>query len=343
VWSVATVASGLAARFWQLFLARMGVGVGEAVLNPAAMSLIADLFPKEKRGFAVAVVGTANYLGGGLALLAGGAAIAWVTSHGSLWAGFKPWQVVFLVLGLPGLVVALLMLTIVEPRHQREEKPAAGTLSELGAFLRANWFVVSCHFVGFSLEGTAAYAVTVWGPTFFIRHFHFAIPDVSLLLGPFLLVAGPLGGFIGGWLVQHWTRKGRDDAPMLTGLIGSTLVWIFIALAPLMPTALGAGFVFALSYTSGPLAATGALAAIQLMTPPKLRAQVVALYFFVVTIIGIIGGASIVAFFTDNVFRSDAAIGSSIALTAAILGPIMSVLLFLSLKPFRQAVRASED
>ena len=93
---------------------------------------------------------------------------------------------------------------------------------------------------------------------------------------------------------------------------------------------------------SGPLAALGALAALQLMTPAKLRAQVVALYFFVVTIIGIIGGASIVALFTDYFFHDEAMVGASISLTAVLLGPVMTLLLWLGLKPFRQAARDAE-
>jgi MFS family permease len=249
---------------------------------------------------------------------------------------------VFMMVGLPGLAVALLSLTIVEPRHAREAKPVAGTLAELTAFMRARWLVMTCHFVGFALEGATVYGVTIWSPTFFVRHFQMTIVEASFLLGPFLLVMGPLGGFIGGWLVNHWTRKGRDDAAMLTGLIGITLVWPPIALAPLMPTPMGSAILFAISFAAGPCCAVGALAAVQIMTPGKLRAQVVALYFFVVTIISIMGGPSIVAFFTDHLFRSDAAIGSSIALTAAILGPIMSLLILASLRPFRQAVREGE-
>lgn len=341
VWSVATAASGLAGNFWHLFLARMGVGVGEAVLHPAANSLIADLFPKEKRGFPLALITASNYVGGGLALLVGGVAIAWATSLGPV-GGFKPWQLVFMMVGLPGLIVALLSLTIVEPRHLQKEKPVAGSLRELFAFIHKRWFVLTCHFVGFALEGATVFGVTVWSPTFFIRHFNVSATQASYLLGPFLLVMGPLGGFIGGWLVNYWTRKGRDDAAMLTGLIGICLVWPPIALAPLMPTVFGSTLVFAFSFAAGPCCAVGALAAVQLLAPGRLRAQVVALYFFVVTIISIMGGPSIVALFTDYVFRDEAAVGSSISLTAVILGPIMSLLIFISLKSYRQAVREIE-
>jgi len=197
--------------------------------------------------------------------------------------------------------------------------------------------------VGYSLEGATVFGVTVWAPTFFIRHFSMSIPEAGFLLGPFLLVMGPLGGFIGGWLVNYLTRKGRDDAPMLTGLVGILLVWPAIAIAPHMPTVMGAAAVFGFSFMAGPIAAVGALAAVQLITPGKLRAQVVALYFFVVTVISIMGGPSIVALFTDYLFRSGAAVGYSISLTATVLGPLMSVLIFVSLKPFRRVVQETES
>jgi len=342
VWSLATAASGLATRYMHLFLARMGVGVGEAVLTPASISLIADIFPKEKRGFALGVLGSANYLGGGLALLLGSAAITWVASLGPLWGGLKPWQAVFMIVGLPGLLVAFLMLTIVEPRHRQTEKQPAGNLRDLKDFISARPLLFTCHFLGFSLEGAVAYAVAVWGPTFFVRHFHLTASEAGLVLGPFLLVAGPLGGLIGGWLVAHWTKKGRDDAPMLTGLLGTVLVCLAIAIAPLMPSVIGAAFFFGLSYAAGPLAALGAFAALQLVTPVKLRAQVVALYYFVVTIVSIVGGATIVALFTDYLFRAEAAIGYSISLTAILLGPLATLLLWISLKPFARMAQDAD-
>ena len=339
VWSVATAASGFATRFSHLFLARMGVGVGEAVLTPATVSLIADLFPKEQRGFALGAVGAANYIGGGLALLLGSIAIAAAATLVPLWGITEPWKIVFLIVGLPGVLVALLMLTVAEPPRGHERDGETGSWAELMAFLSARRWVLGCHFLGFSLEGAIAYAVAVWAPTFFVRNFQMTAAEAGLMLGPFLLVGGPLGGLIGGWLLQRWSKAGHDSAPMIAGLLGSAVVCLAVGLAPLMPTPLLSALFFGISFTFGPIAALGAFAAIQLIAPARLRAQVVAIYYFVVTMISIMGGASIIAYFTDNVFHDPAAIGRSISLTALLLGPFCVLVLWLALAPYARAAR----
>jgi MFS family permease len=339
VWSLATAASGLATRFWHLFIARMAVGSGEAVLGPASLSLVADLFPKEKRGLAMAAFGASMQIGGGLAFVVGGAAIAWIISLGPLWNGMKSWQAVFLILGLPGLLVALLCLTIPEPRRQMREKMAAGTLRELWQFFAAHKFVLSCHFLAYSLLGLVGVAVQAWGPAFFMRHFHLGIKDAGLMLGLPLLIAAPFGNILGGWVINHLTKRGRDDAPMIAGLVGLGFAWVFAAIGPQMPTATGASILFGLSMIAGGMPFIGAQVALQAITPAKLRAQVAALYFFVVTIVSIFGGFSIVAAFTDNLFGDPAAVGYSITATVALAGPLAMLLIAISLDAFKKMAR----
>ena len=119
VWSVMTALCGAARNYWQLFLARMGVGVGEAALSPPAYSLIADYFPKDRLGTAIGVYSLGIYLGSGLAMMLGG----WVTGRvaaAAMWTlpligEVRPWQAVFFVIGLPGLLLALWVGTLREP------------------------------------------------------------------------------------------------------------------------------------------------------------------------------------------------------------------------------------
>ena len=122
LWSLMTAGCGLTKRFWQLALMRMGVGVGEASLSPAAYSLISDYFRPALRSTAMSVYSMGIYLGSGLALILGGFVIGYTAGqeHAVLpWVGtVRPWQQVFLLVGLPGLLVALLLLTIREPERK---------------------------------------------------------------------------------------------------------------------------------------------------------------------------------------------------------------------------------
>lgn len=119
VWSLFTAGCGLAKNFWQMLLMRIGVGVGEASLSPAAYSLIYDYFPPHRRATALSVYGTGIYLGGGLALLLGGVVIKLASAQDSwvlpIIGETRPWQIIFLVAGLPGVVFSLLLFTVREP------------------------------------------------------------------------------------------------------------------------------------------------------------------------------------------------------------------------------------
>src|SRR5690606_23745364 len=122
LWSLATAAGGLARNFGSLFAARSLIGVGEASLNPAAYSMIADYFRPSRRGIATAIFACGATVGGGLAIMLGGQLVDWVYATGAtlpLMPDAAPWQIVFVVIGLPGLLVALLIaLTVREPERQ---------------------------------------------------------------------------------------------------------------------------------------------------------------------------------------------------------------------------------
>ena len=119
LWSLMTAACGLARSFFQLFLARVGVGVGEAALSPAAYSMISDYFTEDKLGRAIAVYQSGGLFGGGLAFIIGGAVVSMIISSDATSLTFvgilKPWQIAFLIVGLPGILMAFLMLTVKEP------------------------------------------------------------------------------------------------------------------------------------------------------------------------------------------------------------------------------------
>lgn len=338
-WSLATAACGASYQFVQLFLARMGVGVGEAVLTPAAFSLIGDLFPKERRGFALAVFGASVATGTGLALIVGGLIVQWVDHFGTVqtWIGpLRSWQLVFIAVGLPGLIIAALAMTMVEPRHTAEKAPEV-PFSELLAFVKKNFVVLLLMFLANSFAGLIATGYGAWAFTYFIRVFHLSYATVGLWSGITIIFCAPFGGWLGGYLLKRWTVKGHVDAPLMLSLFGMSFVipsYILTTQMPNWPLALifqTLGFIFgAIPYIAG-------ASSVQLITPPRLRARISAIYFTFVTLIAIGGGPSVVAFFTQYVFRSDLRVGDSISVTSALMGPFMLGFIMLARKRFRAA------
>ena len=341
LWSLATAACGLASSFGQLFIARIGVGVGEAALSPSAFSMIADYFPKEKLGRALGVFVSGAFFGAGLAFLVGGAALAAVINMGNvelpLVGIVKPWQLTFFIVGLPGLAVAGWMMTVQEPaRRGLSDKPIA--TAEVFRFMRLRWRLFATHFVGFSLLSLVLVVMLTWGPTLFVRVHGFSQPEVGLKLGLILFFLSSGGVFAGGWLADVWQRAGHTDAPLRVGILAALTSVPFAVAGNLVTNADLAIALYCPMVFLGSLAIACAPTAIQLATPNQLRAQVSAIYMFALNIISSIIGPTGVGFITDYVFKDEMAVGASMALVVGIFVPLAALILWIGRAPFRDAV-----
>ena len=341
LWSLATAACGLAGSFLQLFVARIGVGVGEAALSPSAFSMIADYFPKAKLGKAMGVFTSGAFFGAGLAFMIGGAALGLVMQMGEVelpMVGIvQPWQLTFFIVGLPGLVVAALMMTVQEPpRRGLTDKPIATT--EVFRFLRSHLRLFAAHFVGFSLLSLVVVVMLAWGPTLFVRVHGFSQPEVGLKLGLILFFLSSGGVFAGGWLADLWQRAGHRDAPLRVGILAALTSLPFAVAGNLATNADLAIALYCPMVFLGSLAIACAPIAIQLATPNQLRAQVSAIYMLFLNIISSIVGPTGVGVITDYVFKDEMAVGASMALVVGVCGPLAALALWLGRAPFRDAV-----
>jgi MFS family permease len=344
VWSFMTALCGVARTFGQLFLARVGVGVGEAALGPAAYSLLSDFFTGPALTRALSVYTSAIYIGAGLALVIGGAIIAIVPAMNIPGVGhLEPWQVVFLFVGSPGLAIAVLMMTVREPPRTGVAAGAAGSLPvrEVVHFMgrqRAAYALLIAGFSAFSLLWNGANA---WIPTFFIRNFGWTPAVVGLRYGLVLLIFGTLGviagGILGGWLES----RGWTDANPRVGIIASALIMPFGILAPLQGNPEVALALFTVFVFAGSLPFGAAASAFQQITPNQMRGQVTAVYFFFLNLAGIGLGPTVVALITDHVFHDDIAVKYSLVIVALLAAPLAALLLWLSLRPFRSLRRAT--
>jgi len=343
-WSVMTAACGLAQSYWQLFAARVGVGVGEAALTPAAYSLIADSVPPRHLGRALGVFSSGVYLGAGLAYLLGGAAVDWLgrlppvvlPGVGEL----EPWQATFVLVGLPPVVLAALAATMHEPARKLKARPASGgSRADFGAFWRSTRAPLLAHIGGFTCLVLVFNAMNGWAPTLLIRIHGLSAGEAGMGLGAIIVVCGGGGIVAGGALMDRWRARGLADAPMRVGILSALGVAPFAAAAPLMPRAdlvlaALAPFMFFSSLAFG-----AAAAGLQMIAPNRVRGRVSAVYLFVNNLIGIGLGSVGIALLTDYVFEDEMALGSSMAIGTGLPALIGAALLFGGLRPFREAVK----
>lgn len=339
LWCVATAFCGLSRTFGELFLARIGVGVGEAALSPAALSTISDLFPKERRALPIGIYSMGVSLGVGLALLIGGVVIQLIgSSDPIILPGFGPlkvWQSTFLIVGLSGLVILPLLATLREPERRNELKSA--TLNQpLLPYLRANSDFFVRHYGGVAVYSILVSGVLAWAPAYFIRTHGWTPSEVGFRYGLVFLVFGAMGtvaaGIIAGWL----QRRGVKAAALLVTGLGIALAAPPMVMAGISsdPWIALAWFAVALAFFTSPGGV--AVQVLQEACPNTLRGRASALYYFAVSIIGLTLGPLAVAWTTEMVFGDPAAVGKSLAVVAAIFAPAGGLLVLSGRKGFRR-------
>jgi len=339
LWSLMTSACGFAKNVGMLFAARIGVAVGEAVLSPCAYSMISDYFPRGKRGLAISIFSLGILAGAGTAFIFGGLVASWATdavaASDGLLARFRPWQLTFILCGLPGLVVAALMFTVREP-ERRELFGAGGAvpLARVFEFLRGYRVVYSTLIIGVAFVAMANYAYFTWLPAYFIRVYAYTPRQIGLTFGTLLIGIGAPALFLSGWLADFWFRRGFAGAHLAVATIASGLAIVpaallWFAATPEQATACIALLVVFLAAHTGLVPA-----ALQLITPNELRGQVTAGYQFLLNLIALGCGPTIVALLTDRWFQDPLAVGKSMAITLCFALTTGVVLFLLAMRPY---------
>ena len=292
LWSLMTAVCGLTHSFVQLFMARVGVGVGEAGGVAPAYSLICDYFPAKERARALSVYSFGIPIGAALGIALGG----YITSLVS-------WRMAFFIVGLAGLLITpLLKLTVREPERgaldpERVDGAPAPSLFEVIAVLarKASFWGLSLGAASASMMG---YGLFFWAPSFLVRSFHLTLLHASLGFGALVLIGGLIGIWFGGALADRYGAKQRAmyayipaiaflaTLPFYAAGVLSTTLWISFAVL-LVPTALGLAWL-------GPV-----LAAVQHLVPGNMRATASALFLFINNLIGIGLGTTLIGVVSD--------------------------------------------
>lgn len=342
LWSLATALCGLAKSFSHLFLARMLVGVGEAGLTPGTLSLFSDIFDAPRRARAFAIYGMGLYLGSGLAFMLGGELIAVLEAMPALQlpllGTLYSWQQAFLIVGAPGVLLALVIAWIVkEPARGAMESNRSGSMvtaedqASFFGFLRHyrnNWQPYVGHNLGFGLQIMFAYALMSWLPVIFLRVHHWEVSQVGLSIGLIIFVFGPLGSYLGSMCFQYLHSRGMLDAEMRIGAVSMAGLGLFGMLAVSVASPTLALVASALSFFMMGFPAGIIYSSLQTITPPNLRGQAAAFFLLVGNLLGLGLGPLCVALVTDFFFGNQQQVDQSVQVVALLTMPLSTILVW---------------
>lgn len=334
VWSLMTAVCAAVTNFWQFFIARMGVGVGEAVLSPAAYSVISDSFPKNRIGLPMGVYGLGSAIGAGLAFIAGAAVVALVANAGEvsvpLLGTIEAWQVAFLAAGLPGLLVALLFVILPEPKRrfttaelaETENVPFKAVLN----YMKENRTFFWCLFLGVGMINLSVLGSISWLPAMMMRTFDMSLTNAGWLSGGLLIIGGLIGMVMGGAIMDRvggGTPRVRIMFCGWSAAIGTlgALIFPITGSIPLLSVS------FVLFFSAAAVTVGAAPSIIQQLAPNRMRATISAIYIFMVNAIGLGLGPTLTGILSDTFFPTATGIRYAIVVVA-VSGYLIGALLF---------------
>ncbi|MEM7081166.1 MAG: MFS transporter [Pseudomonadota bacterium] len=345
-WSLMTCLCGFAKNFIGLFFARVGVGVGEAALSPPAYSLLSDYFEPGKLRWATSIYAMGITLGGGLAYMIGGHVFEYFSTATlpEMLQGFEAWQLTFIAVGLPGVALSIAIALLKEPARQQTTLTQQGSdsipLSEIRAYLGTHWQAFTAIFAAVSLMSMIGYGHANWFPSFLQRTHNMPLTEAGTQLGLMSIFAGTPGALFGA-LAATWVRKrGYVDANLRVVGLAAALLILPAPLATLVPDASTAiallWFTSFVHYTYFGIS----LAALMAISPNRMRAQMSALLLFMANLFGLALGGSLIAGFTNFVYRDDMLLNLSLSTVAGIVYPATAVVVFWGLRYYRRALEA---
>ena len=346
IWSVMTVLTGLTKSYGQLMLARVGVGVGEATLSPAAVSIIADAFPRRRLGTAMSVYMIGIFAGSGFSYAFGG----WLASRWSdtsmvtvpLFGAVHPWQTVFFVIGLPGLAVAALALTMPEPKRTAGDRALEQVpIPQVIAYLRRNARTMIALCAGFMCSASVNWGMGFWLISFFTRTHGWSLAKAATLQGTLTALLGPIGVVFGGWLVDRFAKRGMIDAPLRVGIIGAVGMLVLAGLYPVLPSATMAAWVLVPVNIFAAMPWGAANVAIAEAMPSRMRGQGGAVFQLILGLSGGIGPTA-VALVTDKIFGNEQALRWSLMWVTIVGMSLAIAILSWGLPAYRATVAARD-
>lgn len=328
MWSLMTTLTGFARSFPLLMASRIGVGVGEATLVPASVSIIADMFPRRLLGTAMSVYTTGTFLGSGVGYILGAVMVDKLDALGNITlpvvGSMHAWQTVFFLVGIPGFLIALLALTMREPARTQSDADAKVPFSEVLAYMRGHSRTVLALTLGFACSAAVNYGIGAWMGSFFMRTHHWTAPQAGEWQGINTIVFGPIGTLLGGKLSDMWRKRGHADAPLLVGMFAAVCMILTAGVYPAVQSETIAKMLIIPVNIFAAMPWGAAAVAMAEVMPARMRGQGAAIYQLVVNLVAGIFGPTSVAVLTDYVFRNEASLRWSLV-TCTVVGMTLTL------------------
>jgi MFS family permease len=347
LWSTMTAFCGLSANFLQLFIARIGVGVGEAVLTPSAVSLLSDYFPKNKLPFAMSVYSIGMFIGAGMAGIGGGIVLAMlkgVTLNVPFFGILEYWQIGFLLAAAPGLILAVTIFSLREPKRKEM------AVDESGAEQKASFAMALSYmwerkklfltlFIGGAMVAIIQYQ-SLWYPELFMRKWDWSTAQAGPATGIPTIIGGITGLLAGGYYMSYQAKKGAHDVALKLAFFSAVGIGIPAVIMPLMSDVAISivGVTMVKFFVAMPLIA--GTTAIRMSVPNQMRGQFTAMYFVFIGLIGANLGPVLPGFINTFIFgEANDMLGISLSISAALTIPFSTILLWISWGEFKKHVK----
>lgn len=343
-WSLLTALCGMTKTFGGLFLVRVGVGIGEASLTPCATSLIGDYFPPRSRARAFGLFIMGSTFGAGITYAVGGALLEWLNGRGGLTlplvGDLKPWQAMFVLVGLPGIAVSLLfLLTVREPPRREVSNDGKGaSMAEIRAFARQNRATLICMYLGIALMAMTGFVFVNWLPTLFLRSYGWSTSQFSYAYGPLVFVAGIIGSSTAGGLANWLKSRQMADGTLRGCLIGCTGASLLAIAGPLMPAAEAALACYVLANLLATYMGVLAFTAISEVVPNEMRGVMTAVYYMMINLLAAGLAPVAVGMVTDFVFGDPQALAKSLVVVTLATAIPGTLLLTFGLRFYRESL-----
>ena len=341
IWSIATIACGFSKNYVSMFIARMGIGAGESTVHPGSISILGDYFDSNKIASPMSIYLLGPYLGAGIAMIFGAQVLDWTSQMDNviifpLIGEIAPWQLTFIAVGLPGILIAGLFLTIREPQRkiQESESIEVPSFSKIIQYIKNNWEVYGAIIIGNSCLIILLYGLQSWVPTMLLRVYEWDLVQSGRVYGSIAMLAGSAGVLSGPFVLRYMSKINVNAPHFKLAIIGITMATFSLVLLPFQPN-VNIALVFvtmASFFVTLPLAGTSS--AMVIVSPNRIRGVITGIYVVVTSVFGLVLGPFLVASSTDFIFQDTNAVAKSLALVSVLVGPVGIFFMFKGINSF---------
>ena len=329
IWSAATIACGFSKNYISMFIARMGIGAGESTVHPGSISILGDYFDSDKIASPMSIYLLGPYLGAGIAMIFGAQVLDWTSQMDSnfilpLVGEVAPWQLTFIAVGLPGILVACLFLTIREPKRriQEIESQEAPSFKKIAEYIKNNWQVYGAIIIGNSCLIILLYGLQAWVPTMLLRVYEWDLIQSGRVYGLIAMLAGSAGVLSGPFVLKLMSKNNIDAPHFKLAIFGISMASLSLVVLPFQAN-VNIALIFvtlASFFVTLPLAGTSS--AMVIVSPNRIRGVITGIYVVVTSVFGLVLGPFLVASSTDFIFQDPNAVAKSLALVSVLIGPV---------------------